>query len=62
MWKEHFKNLLRKSSKTTDKPLTKIIKNQLDIKLGQFIQELNVEGTKIKNRKAVRADKIPPKV
>ena len=47
-WKEHFKSLLGKSFKVRDKPITKIIKNQLDIKLGQFTQEeLNVEQTKI---------------
>ena len=52
MWKEHFKNLLENSLQVTDKPMTKIIKKQLDIKLGQFTQEeLNVIQTKIKNRK-----------
>ena len=45
LWKEHFKNLLGKSPKVTDKPITKIINNQLDIKLGQFTQELNIEVT-----------------
>ena len=30
----------------------KIISNQSDIKLGQFMQELNSVQTKIKNRKA----------
>ena len=39
MWKEHFKNLLEKSPKVTNKLLTKIICNQLDIKLEQFTQE-----------------------
>ena len=29
-----FKNLLRKPPKVTDEPITKIISNQLDIKLG----------------------------
>ena len=37
-WKENFKNLLGKSPKFTDKPFTKIINNQLDIKLGRFNQ------------------------
>ena len=42
MWKEHFKNLLGKS-KVTNKPIMKIIYNQLDIKLGQLAaEELNV--------------------
>ena len=33
-WKEHFQNLHGKSPKVTDKPITKIINNQKDIKLG----------------------------
>ena len=39
MWKQHFENLLRKPPKVMHKPITKIISNQLDIKLGQFTQE-----------------------
>ena len=63
MWKEHFKNLLGKSLKVTDKPITKIINNQLDIKLGQFTQEeLNEVLTKIKNRRAAGLDEISPEV
>ena len=63
MWKEHFKNLLEKSSKVTDKPIMKIIKSQLDTKLGQFTQEeLDVVLTKIKNKKAAGLDEIPPEV
>ena len=63
MWKEHFKNLLGKSPKVTDEPITKIIKNQLDIKLGLFTQEkLNIVLRKIKNRKAVGLDEIPLEV
>ena len=38
LWKEHFKNLLGKSPKITDELITKIIYNQLDIKLKQFTQ------------------------
>ena len=38
MWKD-FKNLFGKSRKDTNKPITKIINNQLDIKLGQLTQE-----------------------
>ena len=34
VWKEHFKNLLRKPSKVTDKRISKINDNQVDIKLG----------------------------
>ena len=41
----------------------KIISNQLDIKLEQFIQEeLDSVLRKIKNRKAARLDEIPPEV
>ena len=51
-WKEHFKNLLGKSPKVTNKPFTKIINNQLDIKLGLFMQEeLDVVLRKIKTGK-----------
>ena len=34
LWKQHFKNLLRKPPKVMHEPITKIIRNQLDIKLG----------------------------
>ena len=52
MWEEHFKNLLGKSPNATDKLITKIIRNQVDIKQGQFSQEeLNIVQAKIKNRK-----------
>ena len=62
-WKEHFKNLLGKSHKVTDKPITIIINNQIDIKLGHITQEeLDVVLTKIKNRKAAVLDEIPPAV
>ena len=45
------------------KPITKIISNQLDIKLGQFMpEELDSALRKIKNRKAAGLDEIPPKV
>ena len=62
MWKEHFKNLLEKSPKITDEPITKIINNQLDIKLRQFNQEELHVVLKIKNRKAADFDEIPPEV
>ena len=62
MWKEHFKNLLGKSPKVTDKPITKIIYNKRDIKLGKFTQEkLDVVLTNIKNRKAAGLE-IPSEV
>ena len=54
MWKEHFKNLLGKSPKVIDKPITKMINHHLDIKLGLFTQEeLNVILRKIKNKKVI---------
>ena len=62
MWKEVFKNLLENSPKVTDKPITKIINNQIDIKPGQFTQELNVVLTEIKSRKAACLNKIPLEV
>ena len=44
-------------------PITKFISNQLDIKLGEFMQEeLNSGLRKIKNRKAAGLDEIPPEV
>ena len=46
-----------------DEPITKIINNQLNIKLGQFMQEeLDVLPRKIKNRKVTSFDEIPPEV
>ena len=63
MWKEHFKNLLGKYPKVTDKPIMKIIHNQLDIKLRQFTQEeFDIVLTKIKNRKATGLDEILPEI
>ena len=63
MYKEHFKKRLWKSSKDTDKPITKIINNLQDIKLGQFIQEeFDVALTKLKDRKAAGLDEIQPEV
>ena len=62
-WKQHFENLLGKPPKFTHKPITKIISNQLDIKLGQFTQEeLDSVLRKIENRKAAGLDKITPEV
>ena len=39
LWKQHFENLLGNPPKVTYEPITKIISNQLDIKLRQFMQE-----------------------
>ena len=63
MWKQHFKNFLGKPPKVTDGPITKIISNQLDIKLGQFTpEELGLVLRKIINRKAAGLDEITPEV
>ena len=62
-WKRHFENLLGKPLKATHEAITKMISNQLDIKLGQFTQEeLDSVLRKIKNRKAAGLDEIPPEV
>ena len=63
MCKEHFKNLLGNSPRATDKPISKITNDQLNIKLGQFIQEeFDVLLRKIKNRKVAGLVKIPPEI
>ena len=63
LWKQHFKNLLGSPPKVTHGPIARIICKQLDIKLGQFTQEeLDSVLRKIKNRKAVGHDEIPPEV
>ena len=44
-------------------PITKIISNQLDIKLGHFTQKVpSAILRKIKNRKVAGLDEIPPEV
>ena len=49
--------------KVRDEPITKIISNKLDTKLGQFMhEELDSVQRKIKNRKAAGLDEIPPEV
>ena len=49
--------------KVKHKPITKIISNQLGIKLGQIMQEEFDSGLrKIKNRKTAGLDEIPPEV
>ena len=46
-----------------NEPITKIIINQLDVKLGQFTQEeLDLILWKIKNRKAAGLEEIPQEV
>ena len=62
LWKQHFENLLGNPPKVTHEPITRIINNQLDIKLGPFTQEeLDSVLRKIKNRKATGLDEIPQK-
>ena len=63
LWKLHFENLLGKSPKVTYEPITRIICQQLDIKLSQFTQEeLDSVQRKILNRKAAGLDEILPEV
>ena len=63
LWKQHFKNLLWKPLKVTHEPITKIISNQLYIKLGQFTQEeLDSVLRKIKDRKAAGLNEITSEV
>ena len=55
--------ILGKPPKVPQEPITKIISNQLDIKLGQFTQDkLDSVRRTIKNRKAAGLDEIPPEV
>ena len=62
-WKQYFENLQGNPPKVTNEPITKIISNQLDIKLGHFTQEeLDSVLRNIKNRKAAGLDEIPPEV
>ena len=62
-WKQHFENLLGNPPKVTHKPITKIIRKQLDIKLGQFTQEeLDSILRKILNGKTAGLDEIPAEV
>ena len=60
MWKEHFKNLLGNFPIVPDKPITKVMNNQQNIKLGHFNQELNIVLRKFKNRKVTCLDEILP--
>ena len=60
MWKQHFENLLGKPSKVTHEPITKIISNHLDMKLGQLTQE-ELDSEKIKIGKQQGLMKYPQK-
>ena len=60
LWKKCFENLLGKPSKVIHEPISKVICNQLDIKLGQFTEEdLDSVLRKIQNRKSAGLDEIP---
>ena len=60
LWKQHFENLLGNPPKITHEPITRIIRKQLDIKLGPFTQEeLDSVLRKIKNRKAAVYNQNP---
>ena len=61
--KEHFENLLGKPPKVSHEPITKIISNQSDIKLGQFtLEKFDSVQRKIKSRKAAGLNEIPLEV
>ena len=63
LWKQYFENLLGNPPKVTHEPITKITRNQLDIKLDQFTQEeFDSVLKKLKNRKAAGFDEIHPEV
>ena len=63
LWKQHYENLLGNLPKVTHEPITAIISKQLDIKLGQFMQEELVSVLrKIENRKVAGLDEIPPEL
>ena len=56
-------NVERTVQKVFDKPISRIIDNQLDIKLRQITQEeLDVVLTKFRSRKAAGLDEIPPEI
>ena len=62
LWKEHSKNLLGKSPKIMDEPITKIFDNQQYVKDGQFTQkELDVVQQKSKTGKLPVSIKYPQK-
>ena len=64
LWKQHFENLLWKLPKVKHDSITKIVNNQLVIKLRHFTQkELDSVLIDIfKNRKAFGLDEMPPEI
>ena len=61
LWKQQFENLLGNPPKVTHEPITRIISKQLDIKLGQFTQELNSVLKKLRIEKQQGLMKYPQK-
>ena len=62
LWEQHFKNLLGNTPEIMYEPITRIIRKQLDVKLGPFTkEELDSVLRRIKNRKAAGLDEIPPR-
>lgn len=62
-WKTHFENLLGKPPDIIDKPIKRIIENELDIKQGNFtMEELIVVIKNISNDKACGLDNIAAEV
>ena len=62
-WKEHFENLPGNPPKFLHEPFTRVIIQQLDIKLGPFTQEeLDPVHRKNKNRITAGLDEVPPEV
>ena len=58
MWKGHFKNLLGNSPKVTNKPITKIMTSQLDIKLEQFTQKKKKKKNSTEYLKKLKTEKL----
>ena len=54
LWKQHFENLLGNSPKVMHDPFTRIISKPLDIKLGQYTQELD---SVLKKKKKLKIEK-----
>ena len=62
LWKQHFQNLLGNPLKVIHEPITRIIRKQLDIKLGPFtLEELDWYGGKLKIEKPQGLMKFQPK-
>ena len=63
LWKQHFENLLGNPPKVAPEPITRIISQQLDIKLRPFtLEKIDSILRKIKNRKVAGLDEIPAEI